>query len=92
MATKLVLETDKREGKEGKVLIEVHKDIINKLKPHQVEGTSRGPGVWSYLIRLSLPNLYYPTEVRRGEYWGLGVFLLHYFPLVNIMKMLHRHF
>ena len=49
MATKLVLETDKREGKEGKVLIEVHKDIINKLKPHQVEGTSRTGGI-SYRI------------------------------------------
>ena len=23
---------------------------------------------------------YYPPEVRRGEYWGLGVFLLQYFP------------
>ena len=27
---------------------------------------------------------YYPPEVRRGEYWGLEVFLLQYFPLVNI--------
>ena len=25
-------------------------------------------------------NIYYPTEVRRGKYWGLGVFLLQYFP------------
>ena len=24
--------------------------------------------------------IYYPPEVRRGEYWGLGVFLLQYFP------------
>ena len=28
--------------------------------------------------------LYYPPEVRRGKYWGLGVFLLQYFPLVSI--------
>ena len=26
----------------------------------------------------------YPPEVRRGKYWGLGVFLLQYFPLVKI--------
>ena len=31
---------------------------------------------------------YYPPEVRRGEYSGLGVFLLQYFPLVNIWKIL----
>ena len=29
---------------------------------------------------------YCPPEVRRGEYWGLGIFLLQYFPLVNIWK------
>ena len=32
-------------------------------------------------IAFSLPFrqcvIYYPPEVRRGEYWGLGVFLLH---------------
>ena len=28
--------------------------------------------------------IYYPLEVRRGKYWGLGVFTLQYFPLVNI--------
>ena len=28
--------------------------------------------------------IYYPPEVRRGEYWGWGVFLLQYFPLVKI--------
>ena len=28
-------------------------------------------------------NIYYPPEVRRWEYWGLGVFLLQYFPLVK---------
>ena len=27
---------------------------------------------------------YNPPEVRRGKYWGLGVFLLQYSPLVNI--------
>ena len=27
---------------------------------------------------------YYPPEVRRGEYWRLGVILLQYFPLVKI--------
>ena len=29
-------------------------------------------------------SIYYPSEVRRGKYWGLGVFLLQYFPLVSI--------
>ena len=28
--------------------------------------------------------LFIPTEVRRGEYWGLGVLRLQYFPLVKI--------
>ena len=28
--------------------------------------------------------IYYPPEVRRGEYWRLGVFLLQYFPLVKM--------
>ena len=28
--------------------------------------------------------VYYPMEVRRGEYWGLGLFLLQYFPLVKV--------
>ena len=28
-------------------------------------------------------------EVRRGEYWGLGVFLLQYIPLLKIRKILH---
>ena len=28
--------------------------------------------------------IYYPTEVRRGEYWELGVFLLQYSPLDKI--------
>ena len=27
---------------------------------------------------------YYPPEVRRREYWRLGVFLLQYFPFVNM--------
>ena len=30
--------------------------------------------------------IYHPPEVRRREYWGLGVFLLQYCPLVNIRK------
>ena len=29
--------------------------------------------------------VYYPPEVRRGEYWGLDIFLLQYFPLVKIL-------
>ena len=29
-------------------------------------------------------TIYYPLEVGKGEYWGLGVFLLQYFPLVEI--------
>ena len=28
--------------------------------------------------------IYYPPEVGRGEYLGLGVFLLHYFPFIKI--------
>ena len=29
-------------------------------------------------------KIYYPLEVRREEYWGLGVFLLQTFPLAKI--------
>ena len=29
--------------------------------------------------------IYYPPEVRRGEYWVVGVFLMPYFPLVKIL-------
>ena len=39
--------------------------------------------------RLIILIFYYPPEVRRGEYWWLGVFLLQYFPLVKIWKLLH---
>ena len=40
--------------------------------------------------------IYYLPEVRRGEYRGLGVFLLQFFPLVKIQKKtialyLHKH-
>ena len=28
--------------------------------------------------------IYYQPEVRRGEYWGVGVYLLQYSPLVDI--------
>ena len=42
-----------------------------------------------FLTRRLRP-LGHPTlEVRRGEYWRLGVFLLQYFPLVKIWKLLH---
>ena len=31
-------------------------------------------------------EIYYPPEMSRLNYWGLGVFLLQYFPLVNIWQ------
>ena len=42
--------------------------------------------VFSAVHMLSALNTvdYYPPGVRRGKYSGLGVFLLQYFPLVNI--------
>ena len=33
---------------------------------------------------------YYPPGVARGEYWGLGVFLLHY-SLVDPSTMMHSN-
>ena len=33
--------------------------------------------------------IYYSPEVRRGKYWGLGAFLLQYFPIVKIWKILY---
>ena len=30
-----------------------------------------------------------PTGSEEREYWGLGIFLLQYFPLVKIEKLLH---
>ena len=32
--------------------------------------------------------LAFVAEVWRGEYWGLGVFMLQYFPLVKDMKVI----
>ena len=34
-------------------------------------------------------DIHCPLKVRRGEYWGLGVFLLQYFALVKMLKILH---
>ena len=47
------------------------------VKPCLEAITSLGRMQWNL-------SIYYPPEVRREEYWGLGVFLLQYFPLVNI--------
>ena len=39
---------------------------------------------------MTMIQLFYcPLEVRRGEYCGLGVFLLQYSSLVKIWKLLH---
>ena len=32
----------------------------------------------------AVPFIEEPPEVRRGKYWGLGVFLLQYFSLVKL--------
>ena len=45
------------------------------------------PGKIKYTLTMSYTTIiivYYPPEVRRGKYWGLGVFLLQCFPLVKI--------
>ena len=42
---------------------------------------SRGPSIKYEREKYCI---YYPSEVKRGEYWGLEVFLLQYFPLVKI--------
>ena len=39
------------------------------------------------IMKVKKIPIYYQTEVRRGKYWGLGVFLLQYFP--QYMKILH---
>ena len=44
---------------------------------------------YHHCIFIMIITLYYPTEVRRGKYLGLGVFQLQYFPLVKIWKLLH---
>ena len=35
-------------------------------------------------VHLATGKGFTPPEVRRGKYWGLGVILLQYFPLVKI--------
>ena len=45
-------------------------------------GYSRSKLDESGLMRL---GVYYPPEVRRGEYWGLGAFLLQYSPFVRLL-------
>ena len=37
-------------------------------------------------VELSFLVIHYPTEMKRGKYLGLGIFLLQYFPLVSIYK------
>ena len=39
--------------------------------------------VWIMMEIISF-SIYFLSEVRRGEYWGLGVFLLQNFPLITI--------
>ena len=34
-------------------------------------------------------EFYYPQEVMRGEYWGLGAFLVQYSPVVNECIVIH---
>ena len=41
------------------------------------------PVIYHFIIKMK-PIIYYPSEVKRGEYWGLGVFLLQNSPLVKI--------
>ena len=50
---------------------------------------TNGNGV--YFVVYHNTRVYYTPEVRRGEYWGLGVFLLQYLPLDNNMKMLDHN-
>ena len=47
--------------------------------------------VYIYINMICKHNISYPypPEVRRGDYWGLGVFLLQYFPLVKMWTLLH---
>ena len=58
-----------------------------------VDGISLKPGLLvTIVLHMIIKNtcrseenqIYYPPEVRRGKYWGSGVFLLQYFPLVKI--------
>ena len=51
------------------------------MRAISIHGCTPPPPIISYFI---LHIIYYQQEVRRGDYWGLGVFLLQYFPLVNI--------
>ena len=43
-----------------------------------------GEKVLLYIDNYVTVYIVYPPEVRRGEYWRLGVFLLQYFPLIDI--------
>ena len=50
---------------------------IHKLRDVPLSGVKR------------ISRVYYPPEVRRGKYRGVGVFLLQYFLLVKIRNILH---
>ena len=47
-----------------------------------------GSHMWTMWLPVNLnlesTHLLNPPEVRGGECWGLGVFMLQYLPLVNI--------
>ena len=59
---------------------------LKKLTPPHPPFNTHNQKRWSPGTR---SRNYYPPEVRRGKYWGLGVFLLQYFPLVKIWMPLH---
>ena len=60
------------------------KYVMQEMFENYTEGDD-----WKVAEVGGIKPFYYPPEVRRGKYWGLGVFLLEYFPLVKIRKPLH---
>ena len=53
--------------------IDMEMNVCNPWQPYSLKTL--------HICLVSL-HIYYPPEIRRGEYLGLGIFLLQYFPLV----------
>ena len=76
------------------------RDIKRRAFAMQLKFTGNFPCIYMYLQLPSLCNrplqfyvlfLYYTPEVRQGEYWGLGVFLLQYAPVGKRYKLLYEN-
>ena len=97
----MVLNRDEQRGELGNQRQQVFFWGLREADSEPGESSLRLRGVMCYLpLEVSRGayftegtyfRIYYPPEVRRRKYLGLGVFLLQYCPLVKIYIILHHN-